>query len=503
MINKRLWIGIPEPSISEETRQHLLEVRPGGVILFGRNVTSVIQLKQLIADLRSILGPSLLVSIDQEGGRVVRIAEGVTLFPGNLSLGAAAMRDRDQALSWAREQGRISGAELRELGIDVNLSPCVDLLRSSDERGIGSRSFGSDPELALALATEIGSGHRELGVHDCWKHFPGIGRVKVDPHFGLPRITKEGSEDHTVPFRGAQEAEASMIMTSHVVAEALDRENPVTTSRLAVNDFLRDELGFSGVVITDCLEMGGVSGFDFEEVVISAAVAGHDALLVSHTPALQIRALRALEKGIENDALLESEHQESLKRLGDLEANRRTDLFEASSEAITGVDLALEMARAGTTLLSGPAARVVGPHRWLLVVPGLENRSPVEDPLRGEDLAVLIEKLRPHVETMEIDSGPAEDLIEDVVERGRSRGGVLLLVQGLRHCVGTQALVAALARESFRLIIVLLEDPRDLVAIPAGEQISVITSYGFRSLHQEALASALLGETAPFDQSPL
>ena len=123
MIGQRLWIGIPEPTISEQTHQQLLSVKPGGVILFGRNIDSHAQLSQLVIDLRSILGPSLLISIDQEGGRVVRIPDGVTLFPGNLALGAAARRDRKRSLELARLQGQISGKELRELGIDGNLSP--------------------------------------------------------------------------------------------------------------------------------------------------------------------------------------------------------------------------------------------------------------------------------------------------------------------------------------------------------------------------------------------
>ena len=499
MIGQRLWIGIPEPTISEQTHQQLLSVKPGGVILFGRNIDSHAQLSQLVIDLRSILGPSLLISIDQEGGRVVRIPDGVTLFPGNLALGAAARRDRKRSLELARLQGQISGKELRELGIDVNLSPCVDLLCSSDARGIGSRSFGSDPELTLALATEIGSGHREQGVQDCWKHFPGIGRVKVDPHFGLPRIPGQASDDHMVPFRAAANAGASMVMTSHVVAEALDLENPVTTSRLAVTDHLRIELGFPGVIITDCLEMGGVSGFDFEQVIIGATNAGHDALLVSHTPELQIRARQILEQMQSTDSTFDKTHQDSLQRLNRLEGGRAAE----PSRLPSGAQVAQEIARAGTTLLSGPPARIEGDGQWLLVVPRLQTRSPVEDPLRGEDLSILESRLGKQVDCLKIDFDADDGMIGKVIERGRPAAGVIMVLQGFRHSERTRALVQALARENGRLIIVLLEDPRDLVAVPAGDQISVITAFGFRPVHQAAVASALMGEFEPSDQSPV
>lgn len=503
MIGKRLWIGIPEAFISPETHQHLLSVKPGGVILFARNIVSIDQLKQLIMDLRSLLGSSLVIAIDQEGGRVVRIEDGVTVFPGNLALGAAALNDRPRTLELARLQGRISGRELREIGIDVNLSPCVDLLRSRDGRGIGSRSFGSDPQLTLELASEIGAGHRQQGVHDCWKHFPGIGRATVDPHFGLPRISGLDGADHLIPFRAASHAGASMVMTSHVIAEALDQENPVTTSRAAVTDHLRGEMGFSGVILTDCLEMGGVSGFDFEQVVISAITAGHDAVLVSHTPELQMRARQVLEEHVASDPRFDQAHQESLQRLDDLSAFSEFDPAQMPSPVEVGTEVADEIARSGTTLLSGPAARIEGEGKWLLVLPALQQRSPVEDPLRGEDLSLLADTLEQYLDCMRIDADPTPGEIEQVIERAAESAGVILGLQGFRHCDAARELVQTLADRSLRLIVVLLEDPRDLVAVPAADKISVISSHGFRPVHQQAIAAALLGEFEPCGRSPV
>ncbi|MEC9476936.1 MAG: glycoside hydrolase family 3 N-terminal domain-containing protein [Planctomycetota bacterium] len=499
MIGQRLWVGIPETTISEETRQHLLTVNPGGVILFGRNVESRDQVSQLIDDLRSILGPSLLVSIDQEGGRVVRIPRGVSLFPGNLALGAAARRNHQRALELAQLQGQISGMELRDLGIDVNLAPCVDLLRSSTERGIGSRSFGSDPALASALAERIGSGHRAQGVRDCWKHFPGIGRATVDPHFGLPRISADDGEVHVAPFRVAATSGASMIMTSHVIADGLDAENPVTISWKAVTGHLRQEIGFSGVIISDCLEMGGVSGFDFETVIAGAARAGHDALLVSHTPELQLLARQTLEQLQSSDPSFERTHQESIRRLTALTMSNEIETRQLPS----GSEVAEEIARNGTTLLSGPRAIIEEGEKWLLVLSDLESRSPVEDPLRGEDLSHLIERLGESVECFKIGSAPDRAIIERVVARGSEAAGVIMALQGFRHSSEVTELVQAVAEADLRLIMVLLEDPRDLVAAPSGDRVSVISSFGFRPVHQAAIASALLGEFEPSDRSPV
>ena len=168
---RRLWVGIPAPTIESETRDLLEELEPGGVILFRRNINSLEQVRELTSGLREILGDSLHVCIDQEGGRVVRFPEGLTFFPGNMCLGSLAMSDPEKASELAWEQGWHTGLELAELGIDVNLAPCVDLVSCADSRGIGSRSFGSNPQIAISLATFIGQGMRAAGVSDCWKHF--------------------------------------------------------------------------------------------------------------------------------------------------------------------------------------------------------------------------------------------------------------------------------------------------------------------------------------------
>ncbi len=498
MIGRRLWIGIPDPEISPESARHLEQIDPGGVILFGRNVASRARLVDLVAKLRELLGSHLRICIDQEGGRVVRIPEGITTFPGNLSLGAAACRDRSRALELARLQGQISGHELQEIGIDVNLSPCVDLIQRSEERGIGSRSFGSDAALALALATEIGRGHRQQGVHDCWKHYPGIGPVQIDPHHGLPRLGSQGSETHLLPFAGANAAGASMVMTTHVVAERFDPIDPVTTSAAAVS-YLREDLGYRGVVITDCLEMGGVAGFDFEQVIRGAADAGHDALLVSHTPDRQLEALRVLERLIEGDQGRQAQHQQSLSRLDSLSRIPVTDPIATPH----GESVALEIARGGTTLLAGPAATLSGSTKGLLVLPQLHTTSPVEDPLQGVELTLLVEELAAGVETLSIDAEPSRQQIERVLTRARGVAQTILVLKGFRHSSAARALVEAVAAQQDRLIIVLLEDPRDLVAVPAGAGISVITAHGYRPVHQQAIADALLGRITPSDHSPM
>lgn len=485
----RIWAGIPGPDLDGETQRHLLELRPGGVILFGRNFLELQQFVELTSALRALLGPRVLISIDQEGGRVVRLTSGVTVFPGNMSLGANALSDRDRGLDLAYRQGRISGRELREAGVDINLAPCVDLLRRSDERGIGSRSFGSDAQLALELATELGRGHRQEGVHDCWKHYPGIGRARLDPHHSLPTIESEGSRAHLQPFIAAARADASMIMTSHVVAKALDADQPVTFSGDAVSARLRSGIGFQGVIVSDCLEMGALSEIPFPEIARRTALAGHDALLVSHSPDRQLIARDAIgELGLEN--------QEHIERLEGL----CNPLVETDAPVVSqGARVAREIAEGGVTLLAGNRMRIPQAEKWLLVLPELEISSPVEDPLRGERLGDLESLLKGCCEVIRVQFKPTGEQIAEVARRAVDADGLLVTLKGSAQ----GELARGACQWNRQVIFLLLEDPRELSNLDLSAAAGVLTAYGFRPVHQRALARVLLGEIEAGGNSPV
>src|SRR6187200_463087 len=175
LAGRRLWIGIPGPEIAGETRSLLEEIRPGGIILFRRNIESREQVSALVADLRRVLGSELHVVIDQEGGLVVRFDEGLTVFPGNMALGAAAVREPSLGEHLAEAQGRIAASELRELGITVNLAPCCDLATRGDNPGLGTRAFAAWPRLAGRLAAAMVRGHSDVELLSTLKHFPGLG----------------------------------------------------------------------------------------------------------------------------------------------------------------------------------------------------------------------------------------------------------------------------------------------------------------------------------------
>ena len=290
---RRLVVGIEGTEATDETVAFLRAIHAGGVILYARNVESVEQTKRLIADLRAALDRPFFAAIDHEGGLVVRFKRGVTLFPGNSALGAAAKPNE------AERVGRVMGEELRSVGFDVNLAPVLDVLTPAYNPGITIRSFGDDPERVGELGEAMVRGMQGAGLAACAKHFPGKGAATVDAHHDLPLIELDRSvaEKHLRPFRRAARAAVACMMTSHVVVPAWERDEtiPATFSHTIATELVRLELRHGGVLISDDLDMGAVAKhWPIEEAAVRAVEAGHDLLLVCHDRERMLAAHRAL-----------------------------------------------------------------------------------------------------------------------------------------------------------------------------------------------------------------
>ncbi len=480
----RLWIGIPGPVIDDADWAHLEAVAPGGIILFRRNIVDAPQIRDLIGALRGRLGAGLHVVVDQEGGAVVRFERECTVFPGNLALGAVASADRERGLALAREQGRISGAELRELGIDGNLAPVCDLLVRADNPGVGVRSLGSDPERVGSLAAELVRGHLESGVFPVLKHFPGLGAADRDSHHELPRIPAGHLARDLEPFGRAIAAGAPVVMTAHLICEEIDPDHPVTNSPHVVSDLLRGRLDFSGAVMTDDLEMGAVAGISIEEKVEGAVAAGHDIVCVCHERELQLRArarLEALGAGDDSDV-----------------SARLTALYRdphGTPAVGSGEEIARQIAEAALTVLRRGDAPIEIPagERWLLVLPTLRRQSPAEDPLRAEDLRPLGDRLSDRTTLLEVGAEPSGEEIARAAAMSADLDGIIVAAIGLRTNGALRQLVLGALEWNPRTTVVLLGDPGELSALPTRD-FTVVTAYGSRRVHQAALAALLLGE---------
>jgi beta-N-acetylhexosaminidase len=265
-----LFAGFDGLTVPEWLRPWL-ELGLGGIVLFARNVESRERLAELTRALRAER-PELLISIDEEGGDVTRLeAETGSSYPGNHALGAV------DDVGLTKRVGAAMGAEVAEVGVNLNLAPVADLSVNPDNPIVGVRSFGSDPDLVSGHVAAFVDGLQSVGVAACAKHFPGHGATQADSHVELPTVTGN-LDDALVPFRAAVDAGVRSIMTAHVRVPALD-DAPATLSRAIVTALLREELGFQGMVLTDALEMGAIAGtVGAAEGAVRALLAGADAL---------------------------------------------------------------------------------------------------------------------------------------------------------------------------------------------------------------------------------
>ncbi|MDD5642846.1 MAG: glycoside hydrolase family 3 N-terminal domain-containing protein, partial [Syntrophales bacterium] len=212
LIGQRLVIGIPGTRVTPEIVRHFQELHAGGLILYRINFENPAQLKKLIAGLEEALGRKLLVMADHEGGRVIMFREGITVFPDNQALGTTGKID------YARQQGEIEAQELRQLGLDINLAPVLDVLTEAYSPNIGIRSYGRDWRLVARMGAARIAGMQKNGLSACAKHFPGKGHAPVDAHLGLPVINSTWAEmeaSHLRPFVKAIESGVDLVMSSH------------------------------------------------------------------------------------------------------------------------------------------------------------------------------------------------------------------------------------------------------------------------------------------------
>lgn len=317
-VGQLFQIGFSNSDLNYEVKDMIENYHVGGIIYFGRNLKNPKQTAELSSKLQSLALKSeseipLFISADQEGGTVTRL-KGVTHFPGNMVLGAAA--DVDLAF----KTGKAVGSELKNLGININLAPDLDVNNNPDNPVIGVRSFGEDPELVSKLGISYMEGLHSEGVIATAKHFPGHGDTATDSHLSLPVIdhSRERLDKiELVPFRRAIEAGIDVIMTSHVYFPTIEKETgiPATLSKAVLTGLLRKELDFKGLVITDCMEMDAiVNEFGTVEGAVRTIEAGSDAVLISHSYQKQKKAINAVVEAVKSGRISEQRINESVKR---------------------------------------------------------------------------------------------------------------------------------------------------------------------------------------------
>lgn len=287
----------------------------GGAILFRRNLEKdLLSVRNLTNDIHA-LNPNepLLISIDQEGGRVQRLCSPFPELPPMRVIGEARSKE------WARIAGEVLGHGLRVLGFDQNYAPVLDVDSNPDNPVIGDRAFSSEVQVVCDLAREFIQGLQSKRVAACGKHFPGHGDTELDSHKQLPCIHHGQQRLDRVelpPFKAASEVGVASIMSAHVVYTSIDAERPATLSPLVMRPILREYLGFQGVIVSDDLEMKAITNHQsVPEAAVQALKAGCDQLLICHQPNVLEEAVFAVEKAVADGVLSEFLLEQSINRI--------------------------------------------------------------------------------------------------------------------------------------------------------------------------------------------
>lgn len=277
-----LFVGLAGYSLTPDEAAFLREANPYGVFLFRRNIDNREQVRRLCSEIREALDrPDAPIFIDQEGGKVQRLDNGA--WPRFRSLGAfgvLARKDLELGKRAMRMSTQAMGAIMADLTINSGTTPVVDLARADTHDVIGQRSFGDDPELVIAMAKEVIAGMLEVGELPIVKHIPGYGRVAVDPHFTCPVVDASLDDLRASDFRPfVALSDAPWAMVAHLVFAQIDAERPASVSPV-ICDLIRTDIGYEGVLITDCLSMEALKGTPGQRVG-AALDAGYDIALLS------------------------------------------------------------------------------------------------------------------------------------------------------------------------------------------------------------------------------
>ena len=312
-VGQLLMIGIHGKTLNDDAKFMLNEYRVGGIILFDRNMKSKDQVKSLITDINKTgksagLTP-LFIGIDQEGGAVARMEDQLIKVPPAEELGKEPI---EQAVSLAKQ----SGTELKDLGFNINFAPVADLGLTY------GRSFSTNPDDVVRYASAVGKAYDEAGLWYSYKHFPGIGKTDVDLHAdtSVVPVSKETllNEDTKVFVDLIKQSKPNTyaIMVSHAMYPQIDPDHPSSLSKAIITDWLRKDMGYNGVVVTDDMDMGALAKhYTFGDMAVQSILAGSDILLVCHEYEHMQEAYNGLMKAVKDGRISKERLDESVKRI--------------------------------------------------------------------------------------------------------------------------------------------------------------------------------------------
>jgi beta-N-acetylhexosaminidase len=473
----------------------------GGVVLRAENAPNATALARICADLQRIAAeakiPRLFLAIDQEGGSVVRVASGMTVFTSQMGL--AATPDPVAAVQRA---ATITAGELRANGVNWNFAPVADVNNEPLNPIIGNRSYGSDPQRVSQLVGAAVRAYAAAGLLCCAKHFPGHGAATVDSHFALPIIDVDRARLDRVelpPFRAAIAAGVPAVMLAHLLVPALDPTPslPASLSRRVATDLLRRELGFAGITVTDDLEMGALASIGEAAAGERAIQAGADFVLFRFDEAAQRDGHRLISAAIRNGSL--PDFEVTLQRL--LDAKLRYGILDQTS--VPALDLAanaaaaLDIARTSVTLLHNDGKVLPLRGRVFAVATAAADLTPLPG---DSDLTAELARARPDVDVRIFTSNLSESVVANILSEAAPADVVVVGVADIGINDNQLRLVTRLAAAK-PTVLVSLRGPYDVRVAP--NVAASVCTYDGRPHSLRAAVEVMTGARKPVGSLPV
>lgn len=335
MSTRAFITGVSGLELNAAEREFIHAQRPWGFILFKRNIETPSQVIRLIDELRKELGaPDAPVLIDQEGGRVQRLAPPLwPAYPAGSVFGRLYDIDRELGLAAARLSARLIAADLGDLGVSVDCLPLADVPVAGADAVIGDRAYGTEPDKVAAIARAVTEGLEQGGILPVLKHIPGHGRATADTHFRLPVVETSKTELERTDFAAFQPlADLPMAMTAHVVFSALDPAQPATTSATIIHQVIRGVIGFQGLLMSDDVSMNALAG-SIAERTRAIIAAGCDMVLHCNGKLDEMREVAREAPELSGEAL-----QRARRALASRKAPQTFDRLAARAELDALID---------------------------------------------------------------------------------------------------------------------------------------------------------------------
>jgi beta-N-acetylhexosaminidase len=501
-IGQHFVCGFPGTTMDENFKAAVRKYKIANVILFARNIENKVQVRQLCRDIQELVQKECeapaLICIDQEGGMVTRLSSDCTNIPGAMALSATA------EVKSVFDAGSLTAQELRALGINCNLAPCLDVNSNKANPVIGVRSYGDTKEVVSSFGVTMIEALQHEGVLSVAKHFPGHGDTKIDSHLDLPRV--EGTEkelaEHLEPFRLASFAGVKGIMSSHILFPSLEKEKvPATMSRAILTGLLKNEMGFKGLVFSDCMEMQAIQKYyGTAEGSLASVKAGVDLVCISHHVELAAQAIGLVEQELASGKLDAKEFDASTDKI--LKAKVMLSLEKNVSFSEVGSRdhrmIAQRLREKSLTLVQGTIPKLgsnpycVGPRCFRAT--NVSNTKAAA--LFPSDMAELLGG-----DYYVCSDNPDSLEIDKILTVSKAATSMIVGTYNGHLFPGQMALVNALAKRNVPVVCIALRNPYDLGLVDAT--VTTIAAYEYTTDCFEALSRLLRKEIVATGKLPV